>query len=425
MDPGRAPVGAIRDVRSPGLLSPVTSEVSHPALPRPESASIAPRLPEPAAPLQLVPPPPRPRPAPEPLTPPPAFMFLEPDPPPEPVAEAPAPAGDGAPVETVPVAESLPLPAPATEPPEGTPPEGSAEAIPEPPPVVPEPTASVVSGDVTDTTEPAPDAPVPAPTPGETEPAVLEGAPSPVAEAVPEPVAAPTVPQVIEAPEQKSEERAEAVAPVAVPADAAEASSPDVVPQETPTSEPPSADPAAGEKAEEAPLPGWAAEVASGEVSALPDEPNPPPRVVVRHGPWRGISLLLALLCLGLGGVAAYREWIWPGEGYWVAVMQGEPLPAVSVRIDPDSGAVHVRSFAPAPPEGETYRLWLVSASASARLIGAFSSGLSERLPELARLGRKGLAGTELVVTREPADRPDTSKGPESTVVYRGRLVPE
>ncbi|MFG1214875.1 hypothetical protein V5F72_20490 [Xanthobacter flavus] len=427
MDPGRAPFGAIRDARSPGLLSPVTSEVSHPALPRPESAPIAPRLPEPAAPLQLVPPPPRPRPAPEPLTPPPAFMFLEPDPPPEPepVAEAPAPAGDGAPVETVPVAESLPLPAPAAEPPEGTPPEGSGEAIPEPPPVVPEPTASVVSGDVTDTTEPAPDAPVPAPTLGETEPAVLEAAPSPVAEAVPEPVAAPTVPEGIEAPEPKLEERAEAVAPVAVPADAAEASSPDVVPQETPTSEPPSADPAAGEKAEEAPLPGWAAEVASGEVSALPDEPNPPTRVVVRHGPWRGISLLLALLCLGLGGVAAYREWIWPGEGYWVAVMQGEPLPAVSVRIDPDSGAVHVRSFAPAPPEGETYRLWLVSPSASARLIGAFSSGLSERLPELARLGRKGLAGTELVVTREPADRSDTSKGPESTVVYRGRLVPE
>ncbi|UDQ88051.1 hypothetical protein LJE71_17445 [Xanthobacter autotrophicus] len=242
---------------------------------------------------------------------------------------------------------------------------------------------------------------------------------------LPEPIPAPPVPEAVEAPELTPEEGAEAVAPAAVSADAPEASSPETAPQETPASEPPSADPAAGEKAEEAPLPGWAAEVASGEVSALPDEPNPPTRVVVRHGPWRGISLILALLCLGLGGVAAYREWVWPGEGYWVAVMQAEPLPAVSVRIDPDSGAVHVRSFAPAPPEGETYRLWLVSPSASARLIGAFSSGLSERLPELARLGRKGLAGTELVVTREPADRPDTSKGPDSTVVYRGRLVPE
>lgn len=392
MDPGRAPVGTIRDARLMGPLSPVTSEVAHPALPRPESAPIGPRLPEQAAPLQLVPPPPRPRPAPEPLTPPPAFMFLEPDPPPEPepVAEAPAPDEDGAPVATASVAESLPPPTPAAEP-----------------------------------SEVAPVAPVSPPPPVETEQAALESAPPPVAEAVPEPASAPRVADVIEAPEQKPEEGAQAVAPAGVPADAAEASSPEAVPQEAPASEPPSADPAAGEKAEEAPLPGWAAEVASGEVSALPDEPNPPTRIVVRHGPWRGISLLLALLCLGLGGVAAYREWVWPGEGYWVAVMQAEPLPAVSVRIDPDSGALHLRSFAPAPPDGETYRLWLVSPASGARFIGAFSAGLSERLPDLARLGRKGLAGTELVVTREPVERPDTSAGPGTTVVYRGRLVPE
>ncbi len=426
MDPGRAPVGTIRDALLMGPLSPVPSEVAHPALPRPESTPIASRLPEQAAPLQLVPPPPRSRPAPEPLTPPPAFMFLEPDPPPEPepVAEAPAPAGDGAPVARASVAESLPPPTPAAEPSEAAPPEGPAATVPEPP-LVPEPTALVVSGDVPDTAEAAPVAPVSPPPPVETEQAALESAPSPVAEAVPEPAPAPSVPDVIEAPEQKPEEGAEAVAPAAVPADAAEASSPEAVPQEAPVSEPPSADPAAGEKAEEAPLPGWAAEVASGEVSALPDEPNPPTRIVVRHGPWRGISLLLALLCLGLGGVAAYREWVWPGEGYWVAVMQAEPLPAVSVRIDPDSGALHLRSFAPAPPDGEIYRLWLVSPASGARFIGAFSAGLSERLPDLARLGRKGLAGTELVVTREPVERADTSAGPGTAVVYRGRLVPE
>ncbi len=413
-----------------GQLSPVPSEVAHPALPRPESTPIGPRLPEQAAPLQLVPPPPRPRPAPEPLTPPPAFMFLEPDPPPEPepVAEAPAPVGDGASVATASVAESLPPPTPAAEPPEATPPEGPAATGPELP-VVPEPTALAVSGNVPDTVEPVPVAPV-SPPPVETEQAALEAAPPSLAEAVPEPASAPRAPDVIEAPEQKLEEGAEAVAPAAVPADAAEASSPEAVPQEAPASEPPSAeppsaDPAAGEKAEEAPLPGWAAEVASGEVSALPDEPNPPTRIVVRHGHWRGISLLLALLCLGLGGVAAYREWVWPGEGYWVAVMQAEPLPAVSVRIDPDSGALHLRSFAPAPPDGETYRLWLVSPTSGTRFIGAFSAGLSERLPDLARLGRKGLAGTELLVTREPVERPDTSAGPGTAVIYRGRLVPE
>ena len=419
IEPPRVPAGPIRDTRSVGQLPQVTSQLSRPASPGSVNVPTAARLPEPPAPLQLVAPPPRPRPSPEPLTPPPAFMFLEPDPPPEPepAAEAsPAPAGDGAPTEAAPAAETHPPPATQAEPSEGSPPLA--------PLVVPEPTAEAVSERAPDAAEPAPVVPVPAPTPVETAPTATEAALPPVAEVVPEPVAAPTAP-LIEATEQKLEEEAEAVAPLAVLADAAEASSPDAAPQDAPSSEAPSADPAAGEKAEEAPLPEWAAEVASGEVSALPDESSAPTRVVVRHGPWRGISLLLALLCLGLGGVAAYREWIWPGEGYWVAVMQAEPLPAVSVRIDPDSGAVHVRSFAPAPPDGETYRLWLVAPASGARLIGAFSAGLSERVPELARLGRKGLAGTELVVTREPADRPDTTKGPEATVVYRGRLVPE
>ncbi|MFG1183519.1 hypothetical protein [Xanthobacter aminoxidans] len=418
METPRVPAGPIRDTRSAGLLPQVTSQLSRPPSPGPGTVPTAARLPEPSAPLQLVAPPPRPRPLPEPLTPPPAFMFLEPDPPPEPepVAEAsPTPVGDGTPAAAAPAAESLPPSGSVAEP----------DAVVPEPPVVLEPTAPAVSEGAPDAAEPAPVAPVPAPTPVETEPAAMEAALPPVAEGVPEPVAAPMALDVTEATEHKPDEEAEAVAPPAALADAAEASSPEPAPQDAPSSEAPSADPAAGEKAEEAPLPGWATEVASGEVSALPDEPSAPTRVVVRHGPWRGISLLLALLCLGLGGVAAYREWVWPGEGYWVAVMQAEPLPAVSVRIDPDSGAVHVRSFAPAPPDGETYRLWLVSPTSGAWLIGAFSSGLSERVPELARLGRKGLSGTELVVTREPADRPDTTKGPEATVVYRGRLVPE
>lgn len=432
--PGRPAVGPFREMQPAALLPQATSQGAALAPPRPALAP-ATRLQEPAAPLQLAPPPPRPRPAPEPLTPPPAFMFLEPDTPPEPepVAEPPpAPEGEVAPAAQI---------EPAVEPPAGAVPVSSVPA-------------SAGEGEVSSPSEPAaaardetiPDPPVIDPAAGRGEKAetgfVTEPAPvaevsahpenvlSPPSAAPAEADAEPVATEVVAA-REKVEAQADGLpldgpeALVSSPADALDAPSPDAAPVELPSSEAPSADPAAGDKGEEAPLPGWAAEVASGEVSALPDEPNAPVRVVLRHGPWRGISLLLALLCLGLGGVAAYREWVWPGEGYWVAVMQPEPLPAVSVRIDPDSGAVHVRSFAPAPPDGETYRLWLVSATSSARLIGAFSAGLSERVPELGLLGRKGLAGAQLVVTREPLNWPDISKGPGEVVVYRGRLVPE
>lgn len=411
-EPDRAPEGPHRDLRSATL----TPQAGGLAPPRPTLAPPT-RLAEATAPLQLAPPPPpRPRPTPEPLAPPPAFIFLEPDPPPEPIAETPS-------------AGSEPLVEAASVQPEagdGQPPSGPDAAAPE---ASAEPSVPVAQAGGVEAAEvlAPPDAP--------------QGEPVGTAEAVPaaelslpaeiEAEAAPTAIDVGKVagstgdeegesqPEAAGSPSAEAIDAPAPAAASAEA------PTEAPSSEAPSADPAAGNKGEEAPLPGWATEVASGEVSALPDEPNAPTRVVVRHGPWRGIALLLALLCLGLGGIAAYREWVWPGEGYWVAVMQPEPLPAVSVRIDPDSGAVHVRSFAPAPPEGEIFRLWLVSPTSGARLIGTFSSGLSERLPELARLGRKGLAGTQVVVTREPAAAPDPSKGPGDAVVYRGRLVPE
>lgn len=402
MEAGRGPAGMMHDARPAGVLPQGTSQIARQAFARPENAPAVERLPEPKPPLKLVPPPPRPRPAPEPLTPPPAFMFLEPDTPVEPeplrqdAEEQDAAAKEPADAVTV----TSPADAPATI--------ETAEVIQASAASAPaEAGAEVVAAAPVEDVPPAPAPDVPR------EAEEGDAAPAPAAEA-----------EAVPSDDATGRGSADATAEVGtdVPAPAG---GPVPDQSEAPSGEAPSADPAAGDKGEEAPLPGWAAAVASGEVSALPDEPAAPVRVIVRPGPWRGISLLLALLCLGLGSALAYREWIWPGAGYWVAVMQAESLPAVSVRIDPDSGAVHVRSFAPAPPEGETYRLWLLSATGAPRLIGAFSAGLSERLPELARLGRRGLAGTELVVTREPVVRADAAKGPGEAVVYRGRLVPE
>ena len=141
---------------------------------------------------------------------------------------------------------------------------------------------------------------------------------------------------------------------------------------------------------------------------------------------WRCLPVQQGEICEGeptYWPIEPVLEWYWPGGGHWVGIAQPEPLPVVVVRIDPDSGAVFVRSFAPAPPEGDIYRLWLVSPGSGARLLGAFSAGLAVRVPDL---DRRGLSASELLVTREPAGRLATSAdGPTESVLYRGRLAPE
>ena len=124
---------------------------------------------------------------------------------------------------------------------------------------------------------------------------------------------------------------------------------------------------------------------------------------------------------------AAYREWFWPRDGQWVGVLQSEPLPAIAIRLDPDSGVIFVRSFAPAPPEGEIYRLWLLVPGRPALLLGAFTAGVSGRAPALAGLGRSRLGSAEVVVTQEPKlGAAAAAEGdPPGKVVYRGRLAPE
>lgn len=194
-------------------------------------------------------------------------------------------------------------------------------------------------------------------------------------------------------------------------------------------------------------LPRWAEAVASGAVSALPPEAAPPwpaetstppwpaeapaarpdvPRASARIARWRAATALLLVVSLGLAAFVAYREWVWPRAAQWVAVLQPDALPAIAVRADPASGALFVRTFAPAPPDGETYRLWLVTRGEGAQLLGAFSAGLAVRAPALTTLRPAVLLGAELVVTLEPVARAlPPGAGPGEQVVYRGRLAPE
>lgn len=288
---------------------------------------------------------------------------------------------------------------------------------------------------------PEPGAPAPEPTQGAASAAAAlaqEHSPAVPPMPAPEglPPAAPERTPAVPAPEtDPTSQHADGIAaPMPVPATAAglpgigaEAETP-----AAPVPEPPSADPAAQRGEEAAPLPRWAEAVASGAVSALPETAAEPPAAIppraVRAGlAWRGAALALGVIALGLGAFVIYREWFWPRDGQWVGVLQGEAMPAIAVRIDPDSGVVVVRSFAPAPAEGEVNRLWVAVPGRGAHLIGAFSSGFSVRVPELAALGRGRLGAAELIVTRGPAAGPPQvpQAGEEGNVVYRGRLAPE
>ena len=414
------------------------------------------------------------------LGPPPVFTFLEPDAPPVVAApESGAGADQAAPV--APAGEVTPPPAPSGDPvpaASGVPETGAMTApLPEPVDKVAAPHAPASEAFPLVQT-PAPDTPV---VPAESHPpgpvehssaALPEGQPPHAgAEAVAAPAATtdagtPAEPLLLQASEAARPETTTVPTPDAVvpespaageqtlPAEAPTGpSAVESTPQQSatgkaapvepapvePAAEPPSADPAAGAKGEEAPpLPGWAAVVASGVVSALPDpaatgdEPAPGHAAYRtargRSLPWRTVALTLAVLLVAVAAFAAYREWFWPRDGQWVGVLQSEPLPSIAVRLDPDSGVIFVRSFAPAPPEGEINRLWLLVPGRSAVLLGEFSAGLSDRAPALAGLGRSRLGAAEVVVTQESklgSGAASADGQPPGRVVYRGRLAPE
>jgi anti-sigma-K factor RskA len=96
----------------------------------------------------------------------------------------------------------------------------------------------------------------------------------------------------------------------------------------------------------------------------------------------------------------------------------------MAVRVDPESGVVFVRAFAPPPPEGMAYQLWLRPKGERAVRLGDFSSGLAVRAPALGAVDRSALRTATVAVTLGPANGAGTGAAP-GTVVFEGRLVPE
>jgi len=466
---------AIRAATDAGLLPPPARA---PAPPEPARRAEPQRPALPVAAAAGPPPaPPRVRPPPEPLAPPPAFMFLEPEGPPAAGPPASEPAHGPAaspPGENLPPAETLAAGAPAASPPLASPPAASPPgatavaatlALLRAPPSPPQPPAAEEEAGAEAAAAVGQDAPPAADTDiGLTLPDTgdADGVSGPVSDAAAAPSEAPEGGDRPVEPATAAAFEGPAETPLAAPSPAdpappeagPEAILPDAAP---PAEQPPSgADPddeplaSDGSGAEAQPLPSWAEAVASGSVSALPEPEDGGPAAAFLTGQsdlageaqsrpldpaatarqvlrWQVAAALLLVLCLGLGAGVAYRTWFWPDDGQWVGVLRAtQTQPAIALRIDPVSGAFHVRAFAPEPPPGQTYRLWLVTETRGTLLLGAFTTMLSERAPALARMGAGGLRASEVLVTREPAARALLpGSGPGEDVVYRGRLMPD
>jgi anti-sigma-K factor RskA len=163
---------------------------------------------------------------------------------------------------------------------------------------------------------------------------------------------------------------------------------------------------------------------AEAPAAALQDEAEPARRPTPDAAIWRAVAAFLAIIAVGLGGLTAYRQWVWPRVGDYVAVLQAQAAPAVTVRVDPESGVVFVRAFAPPPPEGMAYHLWLRPKDEQAVRLGSFSAGLAVRTPALGAVDRGALGRATLAVTLGPAQGTAAGDAP-GPVLFEGRLAPE
>ncbi len=139
---------------------------------------------------------------------------------------------------------------------------------------------------------------------------------------------------------------------------------------------------------------------------------------------WRAVAGVLVVLVMSLAGLVAYREWIWPRDGQYVAVLQKEPMPTVALRIDPASGVIFVRALGPEPPDGQVYHLWLLAEGRAAVRLGRFTSAMVARSAALSGLDPSVLRRAKVRVTLEPADEKEAD-APQGEVMFAGQLMPE
>ncbi|MFG1422621.1 hypothetical protein [Roseixanthobacter liquoris] len=116
-----------------------------------------------------------------------------------------------------------------------------------------------------------------------------------------------------------------------------------------------------------------------------PSEPTPAPPPAARN-PWRVASGLMAIIVLALGGLLL-RDWgrpekegahpapaaqISPAPTQHEAVLTPRSSPRVTITLDPATRRLDVSGLSGPPPEGQTYRLWLVSPDGTRHLLCAF-----------------------------------------------------
>lgn len=171
-------------------------------------------------------------------------------------------------------------------------------------------------------------------------------------------------------------------------------------------------------------LAGAAGAAAPSPAADIAEAPVPAAAAGVSPG-WRAAAAILFLLAAGLGGLLAYREWGGAATaGHYVAVLQAEPGPSVSFRVDPATGAFRARALAADPPEGRVYQLWLVTGSGAIVPLGRFSTSMTARSAALRGLDAAALRAAQVHVTLEPAEM-ITPPTPGGAVVLKGALVPE
>ncbi|TVR09140.1 MAG: hypothetical protein EA385_08150 [Salinarimonadaceae bacterium] len=107
------------------------------------------------------------------------------------------------------------------------------------------------------------------------------------------------------------------------------------------------------------------------------------------------------------------------GERFVAVVNRGGELPALIVRVDTQSGLVHVRSLATEAPPESSLELWYIAGDDAPRSLGLVEDGA---LPIAAPALFEDADGATLAVSVEPRGG-STTGAPTGPVIYSGQLI--
>ncbi|MFG1398616.1 anti-sigma factor domain-containing protein [Roseixanthobacter pseudopolyaromaticivorans] len=123
------------------------------------------------------------------------------------------------------------------------------------------------------------------------------------------------------------------------------------------------------------------------------------------RNPWRVASGLMAIVVLGLGGLLLRDSGRWDKVSLQLApaaptqheaVLTPRSAPRVTIKLDPATRRLEVVGLS-VPPEGQTYRLWLVSQDGTRNLLCAFRDPTA-LAPDLTSWTGQGTAMLEITL---------------------------